>query len=299
MTIEESREESGYQNVEAIALPSYKNLQDTTDSNEIIKLIDDLEETNQIILECSELHSKAKRQKITKAPAKSVAKHKTIHSPVDRNEELIFIKPDPKLILKPTLDEDVNLVLYSKENCCSCGQDFSSEFLLKRHQRSCESSKDSNSCCDQVFESPAEFKKHRADFHPSTVACPDCGKVLKSKKTFLVHQRTHRSVLERKFKCKFAECKKAFNFKLHLENHERTHSGERPFKCNQCEASFKQSYQLTLHTRKHEGIIIKCSACDLKFHLKSQLEKHEKICTGSDNSRRRGSKVKPLKSFEL
>lgn len=222
--LEDDFESSTAEVFEVIALPSVRNLHNTSDNDAIIKLIDDLEEKNQIILDCS---NRTKHRKVSKAYSKKSLND----SPAVRNEELKFEKQVPKLIMRPAAeDETVNhstdtpgIVLFSLEKvrkCEVCDQEFCSDFRLKRHQLALHPLKDPITCCDQVFQFYTEYKRHS---HP--VMCPFCGKILKSRKTFLVHKRTHQTISERKFKCSYSGCVKAFSFKLHLDNHERTHSG--------------------------------------------------------------------------
>lgn len=226
-----TQEEEETEIIEVIALPSVRNLPNTSDSDAIIKLIDEIEEKNQIILDCSNPPERTKRRKISKTDLKKSSTQVSSNSPVVRNEELKFEKQVPKLIMRPTAADEAldapGIVLYSFEKQCSkCGQGFSSDFKLQRHQLSSHPLENSKTCCDEVFENQAHFKKHQQSVHPRTVMCPLCGKMLKNKKTFLVHKRSHQTITERKFKCSYPRCAKAFNFKLHLDNHERTHSGK-------------------------------------------------------------------------
>lgn len=277
------RDESPENLFEVISLPNFKKLPDTSDCDAIIKLIDEIEEKNQIILECSKPQSRSKRPKLSK--------HSTACDelqPIER-EELKFEKQIPKLIMMPAVEGESSndcgsgVIVYTVDKKCHiCDQEFGSDFQLKRHQISIHPLAEPITCCNQMFEFNRDYKKHQKSSHSKAVECPFCGKMLKNKKTFLVHKRSHQSISERKFKCSYSDCTKAFNFKLHLDNHERTHSGIKPFKCSYCGLSFKQSYHLTLHTRKHQGIDNSCSTCHLKFRLKSQLEKHKQSCNGSE-----------------
>jgi Zinc finger, C2H2 type len=128
---------------------------------------------------------------------------------------------------KAMVQDAAGVITFSVENKCeTCGDQFSSISQLKRHQNSLHYLQKTITCCDQVFSFESEHKKHLKLAHTETVECQQCGKVLKNKKTLLVHMRSHQSVQERKFRCRYPECTKAFNFKLHLQNHERTHSGK-------------------------------------------------------------------------
>lgn len=251
------------------------------DNSAIIKLIDEIEERNQKILESTKSRVRIKGQKAAKTRQSKRENSRTVL----RNEELKFKPQVPLLILKPMNEAEAltnktgGIVLYSQPHKCNvCSQEFSSDFRLKRHQELSHPLETPMMCCSQTFNYMKDYKQHHRSAHPRSVICPYCGKILKSRKTFLVHKRSHQNVSERKFKCQYVDCNKAFNFKIHLENHERCHSGDKPFKCNKCSASFRQVYQLTLHNRKHDGIVIQCSKCRIRLKSKNQLQAHEKNC---------------------
>lgn len=205
--------------VEVITLPSVKNLPITADNDTIIRLIDEIEEKNQMILEFSNQPLNIRRQKVLK-----------VQSAADRTEELKYEKQMPKLIMNPnesSVSKNSGLVIYASEkSCIICGQVFRSDFQLTRHRRSFHPLEEPVVCCTLVFNFYGDYKKHQSLKHPKTVECCFCGKILKSKKTYLVHKRSHQSISDRKFKCSYLTCEKSFNFKLHLDNHERTHSGK-------------------------------------------------------------------------
>lgn len=216
--------------IEVITLPSVRNLPVSADNDAIIRLIDEIEEKNHMILEYSNPPTRKKRRKVSKLELHKSEKQKSEFQPVTRTEELKYEKQTPKLIMSPSdssANNNAGIVIYSSDkSCATCGQEFSSDFQLKRHQLSSHPLEDSIVCCDQVFKFHGEYKKHQSSDHPKSIECSYCGKILKSKKTYLVHKRSHQSILDRKFKCSYPSCSKAFNFKLHLDNHERTHSGK-------------------------------------------------------------------------
>lgn len=254
--------------IEVLTMPSVKNLnlQSPIDNETIVKLIDDIEEKNQIILQYLNPPAKTKRQKTPRIEPK---KKCPPMARVARNEELKFEKQIPKVIMTPIMENGSESFVYSTEKSCSvCQQEFSSDVKLKRHQILSHPLENPITCCEQVFEFYSNYQKHQQSTHSKTVMCSLCGKILKNKRTFLSHKRSHQSVAERRFKCSYIGCLKTFNYKLHLDNHERIHSGERPFKCDRCPLSFRQSIQLIIHKRRHDGVNIKCSKCKVRFNLK-------------------------------
>lgn len=202
--------------LEVLSLPSFKNLKNATDKQEIIELINDIEKTNEIILNSTELKAKSLANK---------SEH-SLNSSVER-EELKFIKPTPKLILKPEIvsDKPMATVVFMIDYVCDvCDKRFNSDFTLKRHKHSAHPKTTNIKCCDKEFYLFSDYKKHQDSVHAESFVCLHCQKVLRSKKTLRVHIKTQHSAEDaKKFICTF--CSKAFNFKVHLENHERTHTG--------------------------------------------------------------------------
>lgn len=261
--------------------PRYRQLEDKRE--DIIKLIDKIEKRNELLLEQFKPKAKIKGEKSAKR--KQSKSYGVV--PVERNEELKYKKQTPLLVMQPARRADSSnsikgngVVIFSSAHKCDvCDQRFPTDFRLKRHVQLNHPIATPLACCNQIFDYLREYQKHQRSAHPRSIVCAYCGKILKSSKTYLVHKRTHQDVSQRKFKCTYPDCNKAFNFKIHLENHERCHSGDKPFHCNRCTASFRQAYQLTLHNRRHDGIVNnQCPMCRTTFKSKKQLENHEKEC---------------------
>lgn len=67
-----------------------------------------------------------------------------------------------------------------------------------------------------------------------THACPECGAKYNSEIALSNHLKTHKPKSERKFKCKYIDCDKTFNFVHHLKHHEQTHTKSKEYFCNTC-----------------------------------------------------------------
>lgn len=236
-----AQDDDDQEEFECITFPSIRDLQDTSNNDEIIRIIDEIQEKNEIILESSKPHVTLKKNK------NEVVETRTV-----QREELIYDKSAPKLIMKPNEGSGGIIIFMNEKICDICDQKFSTDYRLEQHKILTHPLKEPITCCGQVFDIMREFKKHQSSVHPVTVECDECGKKLKNKKTLLIHKKTHRDVGDRAYKCSYTNCNKAFNFRIHLENHERVHSGEKPFKCSLCPVSFKQRHQLNSHKRKHE-----------------------------------------------
>jgi uncharacterized Zn-finger protein len=249
-------------------MPSVKNLSETPNKSDILKLIEDIEKNNQLIYENSKPTVLWKKRKPRSLKPKSQTETSAM-----RNEINFIDTPEPKLIMKPfavdssgeksmmEYETHGNVVVYREKYSCICRyctQSFHSEFLLKRHLKthSIEEEEETVICCNQHF-TMSDYKNHKRIIHAeNTVACKSCGKVLKNQKTYRIHLKSHLVATDRKFKCDEKNCNKAFNMKIHLDNHQRIHSNLSPFECPlpQCHTAFKQKHQVKIHLRNKHNI---------------------------------------------
>lgn len=234
-------------------MPSVRNLKQPN-STDIVKLIEEIEKRNHLIVESSKPTVAIRKRSVKKKEMKSsnTQKEKTHVRRVERKEAVIVEKLEPKLILKPMLDENNKtggVVIYDREKhqCSNCNEKFPSQFLLKRHMAKSHPME----CCDQVFKFNHDYKKRLANCpSKNAVTCAECNKTLKNKKTFQIHLKSHLTATERKFKCNWKNCTKSFNMKIHLENHLRMHKNEKCFPCPQCSVAFKQKHQVAIHVKQ-------------------------------------------------
>lgn len=192
--------------VEVISLPSLKHLR-STDNKSIINLINKIEEKNELILQVSTPPTVKRKVQSSSSKPKTSANQVA----VPRKEDLKFEEPKPKIILQPTTSSTPTTLQSSEKH------------RVKRLPKPLEVPL---TCCEQTFTMKLKFREHLKNYHPRPLQCSHCGKILRNRKTFLVHGKSHQNFADRRFKCSYENCEKAFNFKLHLNNHERTHSGK-------------------------------------------------------------------------
>ena len=59
---------------------------------------------------------------------------------------------------------------------------------------------------------------------------------------------------ERRFKCEYPGCDKAFRHSDNLKVHHRQHTGEKPIICSLCPFDCRQKSSLQWHIKKHHGV---------------------------------------------
>ncbi|XP_023210106.1 zinc finger protein 14-like isoform X2 [Centruroides sculpturatus] len=146
---------------------------------------------------------------------------------------------------KEILQAHLNFHIGKKPFCCTtCNQKFSWQFLLKRHTKEHNSTKQSEIDHSKLrLPSSSNERKVSKRKH---FRCDICDKLLISKGNLERHNKTHHQVSHC---CKI--CKKEFQTRSSLRQHQQTHSEDRPFKCDICKKGFKTNGQLKRHRETH------------------------------------------------
>ena len=156
-----------------------------------------------------------------------------------------------------------------KYSCKSCLKDFSSEFMLRKHNSYFHRIPDNPyRCvtCNKTFPQLSELKSH-VKVHTSTLKCGGCGGKVSSPEELKKHSLC--------WSRDCTVCGKAFDQIDELEAHSYTHTGEKPFKCSTCGDGFPSEELLQEHASSHTGPIFECSQCDAVFNEAMALKKHE------------------------
>ncbi|OWZ52983.1 transcription factor iiia [Cryptococcus neoformans 125.91] len=87
---------------------------------------------------------------------------------------------------------------------------------------------------------------------------------------------------EKRFKCVYEGCDRAYTKPSRLAEHEMTHRNERPFACSQCPRTYFREDHLKAHARTHSNVKIKpfqCTreGCKRSFWTASKLRRHEEV----------------------
>ncbi|XP_065075760.1 zinc finger protein 16-like [Ochlerotatus camptorhynchus] len=169
--------------------------------------------------------------------------------------------------------------------CDECGRAFVSETNLQRHKELGHDKPSDNVCsiCDKQFKSKENLWHHwRIHNKVETHECESCKKAGKRYKfRDLKTLRRHFKISEmhngeRKYKCSYEGCKRAYAHKPDLQRHEQTvHRGIRPFLCEVCNKGFVRNRDLRLHERQHTGAkLFTCENCKAEFNVFKDYKKH-------------------------
>lgn len=153
--------------------------------------------------------------------------------------------------------------------CLTCGQSFTLNARLKKHERTHARVKCSQ--CRRLFDTPALLEQHRAAQHPTICACPVCSKRFKTKKILNQHMKKHES---KQFACD--ECDRRFYYASKLLSHKKVmHSGEKSFLCDTCGKGFNFKYNLEIHRESHNTKCeFACEECGKELKGRRSLLQH-------------------------
>jgi uncharacterized Zn-finger protein len=90
--------------------------------------------------------------------------------------------------------------------------------------------------------------------------------------------RPKKQLKEKKYKCEWANCDKAFYRADELKRHTRVHTKEKPFPCPHCDRHFARSDHVRTHVRIHTGEKpYKCDYCSKCFARSDERLRHHKV----------------------
>ena len=185
-----------------------------------------------------------------------------------KEKEAARVRREQKQILKATTSTEQppppdNFV------CKYCGQQFSSEQELDKHEDDHASKVRKYTCvqCTKEFPSIAELLKHQPSHVARDFVCCECQLVCKNAHSLATHAKTH------KFFCPF--CPKELKSQQAVKTHVGTHHG-RPVKvlqCSVCKFVCTEEQEFHAHFNANHRKY-KCMYCPLGFPFQAECEEH-------------------------
>ncbi|XP_019898107.2 zinc finger protein 135-like isoform X2 [Esox lucius] len=171
-----------------------------------------------------------------------------------------------------------------KLTCPVCGETFTSQAKLIKHQQGHAASQGSEGprykCryCEETFTGLTLMRIHqRSHIVDRPHKCGQCEKSFTTLGSLQSHLRTHSE--EKPYLC--SQCGKRFRTKDGMEGHLRIHKGEKPFRCSYCEKRFTALAGLNVHVRQHTGERpYVCEVCGKAWPSGGDLQKHMRCHTG-------------------
>jgi len=151
-----------------------------------------------------------------------------------------------------------------KFQCSTCGERFSTPFLLSSHKTKFHGNNEFKcSHCPVSFKEKKNLENHVASIHNShRLPCIHCGKKFKVKEYLRDHIRSvHPDIFPKTFR------------KAHLTGGD----AERKHRCTKCTAAFKYKHHLVDHLKAvHGPKNLPCPHCNLMFNKAGNLRRHVK-----------------------
>uniref|UniRef100_A0A336MC16 CSON014881 protein n=1 Tax=Culicoides sonorensis TaxID=179676 RepID=A0A336MC16_CULSO len=108
--------------------------------------------------------------------------------------------------------------------------------------------------CGKPFKTKADHDIHFTYHGTPSMPCSICGRLLMNRKTLAKHMLVHTG--EKKYKCTFEGCTRAFPVSTGLSVHMRSHTKEKPYSCDDCTEKFTYRIGLRRHAQKIHGKIL-------------------------------------------
>lgn len=134
--------------------------------------------------------------------------------------------------------------------------------------------------CGQIFNNRYKYKHHYEAYHEGKrQKCHICQKEFVSVPTLRRHIAIHLN--EKKYKCKFENCNRAYNDITSRSIHYKSHSDERNYVCKICDSAFKHPSSLRSHLLSHTNVRkLECDVCGQGFNEPYKMRDHKLIHTG-------------------
>ena len=194
------------------------------------------------------------------------------------NSDIVRIKilKEPKLNYVKIKDNETYSNILQCHLCTfTCGLGKQKKFerhLYEDHdQKTCRDCEDGSRSFDTFY----KYYKHRFNQH-KPVKCSECSLEFRSLNSYryhfdLTHRKDNKGLRKQMKKCDYCDFAARFDSGMtkHLfEKHEQT-------LCGECGMNFSDFSAYMKHCRNHKPL--DCQYCEVKFHTKSRLLKHEKM----------------------
>ena len=142
-----------------------------------------------------------------------------------------------------------------RNQCIVCGKQFSSQYLLRVHQKSHSDERPfscSKDSCFKSFKNKSALNEHIRKVHGKrchVCAFPTCDKAYTNLRDLKCHEASHLSL----FECNWENCTKTFRDQYNLKTHYKTHTNERNFICSECNYTSIQKIALKRHLQRRHN----------------------------------------------
>ena len=247
---------------------------------------------------CSSLDKSNLRYQCTKCPKKffserGLERHEITH---DQSPLRCPLCSEFRINLKKHIQK-VHQTKIKPFECKACNLRFSAKKSLENHLEAyCKtrSRGETFNChyseCKSSFDAELKLKTHINMMHvnplPKDRCICECGKGFRSNSDLKRHKLKH---TEPQHECQ--DCGRKFYDQFSVNSHKRNvHNPDiNPVKCDLCKIELKSEVVLKSHFRRMHGAAalrkFTCSSCDSTFKTRPELERHERIHTGTKDEK--------------